>query len=144
MKAQFKSKKPSRCLLGSGRRWYNSYHGALNVRLISQQILKSLWDWKIQILNGQKRSGPLQATHKKIVQRCKTLIRSSVYLPEWFCMRDTGDERFSCLSWESPSAPIHNGSWYQDLDRFVFQLEQFLDGEESGLAVGRVEDGLNQ
>ena len=67
-----------------------------------------------------------------------------VYLPEWFGMWDTGNERFSSLSRESSSAPIHNGSRYQNLDRFVFQLEQLLDGEESGLAVGRVEDGLNQ
>ena len=59
-------------------------------------------------------------------------------------MSHADDEGLSGLPGQGPSTPVDNRSRNQDSDRLVLGLEERLDGEDGGFAVGRVEDRLDE
>ena len=59
-------------------------------------------------------------------------------------MRHAVDERLHRLPRQRPAALVHDGARDEHGHLLVLLLEECLDGEEGGLAVGRVEDGLHQ
>lgn len=65
-------------------------------------------------------------------------------LPERFGVRHAGDKCLASLSGQSPAALVHDRATDHNRHLLVFVLKELLDGEQGGLGVGRVEDGLHQ
>ena len=59
-------------------------------------------------------------------------------------MRHADDEGLSSLARQRSTAPVDDCSGNENSDRLVLGLEEGLDGENGSLAVGRVEDRLDQ
>ena len=67
-----------------------------------------------------------------------------MFSPHGFGVGDADDESLPSLPRQGPTTLVHDGSRHKYRHFIVLLLEQLLDGVQSGLGVGRVEDCLHE